>query len=243
MAKSLDDRITAAMGNGARTATVQQLIDELASVITDAETRRDEQRAISISPTVSEADAEAAADEAARLDRRIVRMTGKREALTERLEELLTSERRRALEADYQAAKEERDLLVAELTEWWPQLQNAMIELLGRMKASDERCKQINQRRGFGLPELVSAEVEARGCTGLYKHPTLLGLPMPSLLDLRLHHFHARDFSADGALAWPPKDGTADAVTSLGNAFSEMERAYERRREWMFPGTTKAAVA
>lgn len=243
MAKSLDDRISAAMGNGARAATVQELIDELDTVISNDRDDRDVAQKRSISATVSEEVAEAAADDVARLDRRIIRMTGKREALATRLEELLTSERRRALEAEHTEARDERDKLAAELAEWWPQMQGAMIELLARLDASDKRCAQVNQRRAFGLPELASAEIEARGCTGMYFHPQLLGLNMASIKEIKFPHFHASEWGADGALAWPPKEPPTTLGAGSEEMFAALERAHKARREYLFPGSTKAQAA
>ena len=170
----------------------------------------------------------------------LVRMTGKSEALAARLDELLTSERRRALEAEHNEARDERDKLAVELAEWWPQMQGAMIELLARLDANDKRCAQVNQRRAFGLPEIASAEIEARGCTGLYFHPQLLGLRMASIKEIQFPHFHASEWGADGALAWPPKDTATIAAAGSGEIFAAIEQAHKARREYLFPGSSKA---
>lgn len=233
MAKSLDERIAAAMGNGARAATVKELIIELGNALESSEAERAAADARANSPTTTEPEAEAAADESIKLSRRIARLSAKRDALTARLDELLTSERRKTVEAEHEAAREERDLLASDLAEQAPLALGVLVDLLTRLKANDDRCAKVNQQRAFGLPQLDSAENIARGRTGLGYHPTMMGLAIPSLKDLHIPRFHSRDWDAIGSLAWPPRDGSMNLGTVFGDCFAHLEAAAKRRAEWV----------
>lgn len=227
MPQPLDARIAAAMSPGARLTTVAELIEEVTSEIVSVEAEHGRLDELSKSAVSTEAEADAAADDAVKLSRKIVRLTAKRDQLRQRRGEMFESERRKVAEAAWSAAKVERDQLAADLALRWPELQAEMISLLARLKASDANCEAVNRNRAYGLGVLVSAEVEARGCTGLYQHPTLPGLPMGALKDLRLPHFHTADVGISDTLAWPPAERSiaADNISFC----AQMETAHRTR--------------
>jgi len=185
MAKSLDDRIQAALGDNARAATVAELAEEVAALITTTIDEQQRQHAISVSLEADEATGEAAAAEAARLAARAKRLTAKKAALEARREEILQSDRQRARAEQQAAAKATRDALAEELASEWPALVGQLANMLARLAISDRECAAFR---------LESAEVVARGCTGMYFHPTLTGLRMSSLKELRLPKFHASEW-------------------------------------------------
>ena len=176
MAKPLDDRITAALGKGARAATVADLQTELATLIAETTAERDRHAATAISPTVDEATADAAADEVPKLDRKIIRLGAKAGLLATRHAELMASERRRDALAEYAQVQERRDQLAADLTEQWPALTAAMIALMKRIDASDTECNRLG--KVYDAPALQSAEIVARQCGGFHG-----GLPIARLAD------------------------------------------------------------
>ena len=195
MAKPLDDRITAALGKDARAATVADLQRELAALIAKTTAERDRHAATAVSPTIDEATADVAADEVPKLDRKIIRLNAKAGLLATRHQELMESERRRDTLADYAQVKERRDALVADLTEQWPKLTEAMIALLKRIEESDAECA----RRGsvYGQQELTSAEIIARDCGGFWGTN-----PIARLADNNIEHLVVDKPGMRGRAAW-----------------------------------------
>jgi hypothetical protein len=201
MAQPLDARIAAALGEGARLATVNELIGEVESTIREAQAEHDRLDALSKSATAAEPEAEAAADEAIRLSRRIVRLGAKREQLDARREQLENSERRKRAEAERAAAMATRDQLAADLAERWPVLMGEVVSLLDRIAASDAELQRIGCR-------VESAEAIARQCSGnfyngaspltrlgKFKYPSLTGSGLEELAWPR----HVNAFAAQEA--------------------------------------------
>lgn len=166
MAKPLDERIAAAMSPDARIATVAELITEVAAAIGDAKAEHDRLDGISKSVTASEAEADAAADATATLNRKIIRLTAKQEQLEQRHKELTESERQTKQRAEYEEIKGRRDTLAAELAERWPVLTGELAALLSRLEASDAECAHLNGKVSGGYERLTSAEATARECPG-----------------------------------------------------------------------------
>ena len=198
MAKSLDDRISAAMGADARIATVADLIEEVGTVITQTEAEHGRLDALSKSATAAEAEADEAADCAAKLARKIIRLNAKRDQLTARHEELVDSERQKRLRAEYDQAKARRDELAAEITEVWPQLTGDIVALLRKLQASDRECAAVNRYRVGD--RLISAEAVARECPPTFS--SALG-PMLRFYSIRIPTLRGKGLEQ---MAWPVDD-------------------------------------
>jgi predicted nucleic acid-binding Zn-ribbon protein len=195
MPKPLDERIAAAMSADARIATVAELISEVGGVITSTQAEHDRLDALSKSATATEAEADAAADAAAKLSRKIIRLSAKQEQLTERQEELTKSERQKKLRAEYDAIKDRRDALATELADRWPALTAEIVALLTRLEESDRECYRINQ--SFWAERLYSAESLARECSPNFY---ALNTPLHRFYDIRLPSLRGQ---GSQEMAWP----------------------------------------
>ena len=198
MAKPLDERIAAAMSEGARAATVSGLIDEVAAEIEAAQAEHDRLDALSKSAIASESEADKAADDACKLARKVIRLTAKRDQLQARHDELLNSDRRRRAIEEHAAAKERRDRLVVDLRTDGARIIAELVALVERIKASDDECAAINRTQAYGLEWLDTAEAEARGCTPIFRRGGVA--PIPRLVNMKIPTF---DASSTSDLAWP----------------------------------------
>lgn len=191
MAKPLDERIAAAFGATARATTVADLITELDASIADAQAEHDRLDAISKSATTSETEADAAADQVAKLSRRIARLTAKREQLDQHHAALINSERQQRLRKGYDEALARRDKLAVDLRDRWPELVSEIVSLLDRIEASDAEIAVVNRALPSGAKRLESAEYLARKCKGL---------PSGRFTDIRLLSLDGTGFNE---YAWP----------------------------------------
>ena len=226
MAKPLDERIKAALGNGARAATVAELIAELTDVIDASEVEQQLQQKISVSLETDEAAGEIASVEAARLAAKTLRLAAKREALEARHQELLSSERRKRLEQQHAGVKVIRDELAAEISARWPDLIAEVVDLLSRLQANDDECAAINRQRAYGLEQLVSAEIIARGCGPSFEKKDRLGITLAPLTQMRIPVFHVDEADIMVSPIWPPKEtGTLLAAASANARIEQRCRA------------------
>ena len=224
MAKPLDERIAAAMGDGARAATVAGLIDEVSASVATSQAEHDRLDAISKSATASEAEADKAADDASKLARKVVRLAAKRDQLQERYEDLLNSDRRRRAVEEHAAVNERRMKLVTDLRIDGQRVIDELLTLLDRIKASDAECDALNKTRAYGLDWLDSAEAEARGCSATFRQQC--GSQIPRLVNMKVPTF---DASQTTELAWPVRDRT---LARLQNMEQEARRqAHIKRQE------------
>ncbi|QTH20811.1 hypothetical protein HRJ34_21180 [Rhizorhabdus wittichii] len=191
MAKPLDDRILAAMGHGARAATVSDLINEVAAAIDVAQIEHDALDARSKSATSPEDEAEAAAEEAGRVARRLVRLQAKRQQLQGRYQELMDSERRKRHVEEYEAIRGRRDQLAADIKDRWPVLVGEIIDLIERIEASDAEIEASRRNVPSGCDWLESAESMARGCpANWYLHG---GSPVLRFTKMKIPTFDGTD--------------------------------------------------
>ncbi len=223
MAKPLDDRIAAALADNARAATVSDLISEIGERITATERERDRLTTISTALSTGEDAAEQAAADAAKLAARATRLAGKRSILEQRHAELLNSERRRRA-AEFRAGTlAERDQLVSELRETWPQLVDQITGLLKRVVANDAAIERSN--RDSAGEQLVSAEAVVRGCNPMFMHR---GEHVPRLTRMQIPALDVTAQPIGKAHVWPPHHADG-AVVALSTGFAELERAYAAR--------------
>lgn len=190
MAKPLQERLQAALAPGARTTDVSALITTVIIELRVAEAERDRQHAIAVSVTSDDATADAAADAELKAIRRVERLSGQRDQLKARVEELREAEARRAAEIERAEITAERDQLAKDLREHWPKLEAVAVALLARLRANDEGCARIN---------ISSAEAVARDCPG---HFMIDGVHIPRLTQSKLNGFEA---GAGARPVWPPE--------------------------------------
>jgi len=166
MPKPTDERIAAALAQGARLTDVNILIEDMQAEIAEATAEASRLDAVSIAVETAEADADEAADQAVKQARRATRMTAKLGLLHDRVTELEESNRRKAREATYAAAMKRRDDLADEIGKQWPELTAKMIDLFSRIEESDKECEKIGTC--YGKPKLISSEAVARDCSPIF---------------------------------------------------------------------------
>jgi hypothetical protein len=159
---SLDKRIAAAFGDGAKSEDVSALIKEAkaASLLCNDTAERARKRALDPVLSVNDvADARRQMEDAAfRCDR--LQAAVKR--LGERLEEVKAQEENQQRQLVYERVRQERDQLAAELSAIYPALAHKLAELLPRIAANDREVEYIN---GHALPSGAGAPSRCRiGC-------------------------------------------------------------------------------
>ena len=197
---ALADRIAGALSEETTSEEIAALIAEAEQTRRVAESDRDASHARALDPT-------AGADAASEAKRQTDDLRFEVERLESALEALRAAHKAaKAREADarrrtaYDAAKMERDALMEELRDVYPQLERRLADLIGRVAASDTALERINRNLPSDGNWLASAEEVARGGRekfGGYRE--YLDLRITSRL--RLPRFEVEPRDPD---AWPP---------------------------------------
>jgi len=160
----LDDRMAAAFTDGATSDTVAALIQEAESAARAAGGAAEQAPTRPLEPaTADAATARREMEDGVRHERLQAVVSRLRERLTE-VRAAEEDDRRRSA---YEEASAERDELAAELARVYPPLAAQLADLLGRLRASDDRIEHMNANalpRGYG--PLLVAELVARGLDG-----------------------------------------------------------------------------
>jgi hypothetical protein len=136
--------------------------------------------------------------------------------LRERLTELQTAEENDRRRAAYEAARAERDQLAAELVRVYPPLAAQLADLLGRLRASDDRIEYMNAHalpRGCG--PLLVAELVARNLDGWVRN----SVDIPRIA--RRVQLPAFEYGAHHPYVWP-RSSSVDAGSLMFRAISEL---------------------
>ena len=201
---SLDERIAAAFGDGAKSEDVAALIKEAKAASLSCNDTAESARKRALDPVLSVndvADARRQMEDAAfRCDRLQTAVT----RLRERLEEVKAQEEDQQRQLVYERVKAERDKLAAELSEIYPAFANKLADLLPRIAANDREIEYIN---GHALPSgagrLLVAELIARNLEGFGKSLGNSFIRIPRITEeLCLPTF---EYSAHHPYAWPPR--------------------------------------
>jgi hypothetical protein len=143
----LDDRITAAFADGAKSDDVASLIREAEAAAIAAGDTAELARSRALDPALSAANVAAARremdDAAFRRDR--LQVAAKR--LGERLREVRADEEDQRRRIAYMKAKAERDKLAAELKAIYPPIEAQFRDLMTRIDTNDKQIKYINAPR------------------------------------------------------------------------------------------------
>jgi hypothetical protein len=116
--------------------------------LTETRSIRAEARARAVDPLTGDIEVSRSRSAESDASFREERITVAIERLKQRHEFAVAREKELARLADRDAAERERDQLVEELKERYPQLAGELADLLGRIKANDERCRSRNTSRG-----------------------------------------------------------------------------------------------
>jgi hypothetical protein len=136
--------------------------------------------------------------------------------LRERLTELRTAEEDERRRAAYEEAKTERNQLAAELARVYPPLVAQLADLLGRLRASDDRIEHMNAHalpRGCG--PLLVAELVARGLDGFVQN----SVNVPRIV--RRVQLPAFEYDIHAPYAWP-RSSSVDAGSLMFRAICEL---------------------
>jgi hypothetical protein len=180
---SLDERLAAALTDGATPDTVAALIEEIESA------------------------ARAAGDATEQAVSR----------LRDRLTELQSSEEDARRRAAYEEARAERDELAAEFARVYPPLAAQLADLLGRLRANDDRIEHMNAHalpRGCG--PLLVAELVARNLDGWTQN----WIDIPRIV--RRVQLPAFEHDAHHPYVWP-RSSSVDAGNLMFRAISELK--------------------
>ena len=136
--------------------------------------------------------------------------------LRERLTQVQSAEEDDRRRAAYEEARAERDELAAELARVYPPLAAQLADLLGRLRASDDRIEYINAHalpRGCG--PLLVAELVARELDGFVRD--LVNIPRI----VRRVQLPAFEYDIHAPYAWP-RSSSVDAGSLMFRAISEL---------------------
>lgn len=200
-APSLDDRIADAFASELTAAALAELLREVEETSAAAKTESKTASNLALDPRLRPADVAAARQQMQDADFRSTRLDRAAEELTGVFDDAQRREKALAAEAEYQAAKAERDSLVTEVAEY-PALAAKLISLLERLAANNERLMRVNPGR-HGEEWLRPAEAVARGASPNWEvNPTS---DFPSLIHgVRLPHFNRAGVHG---YAWPRYTG------------------------------------
>jgi hypothetical protein len=133
--------------------------------------------------------------------------------LRERLTEVEEDDRRRGA---YEEAKAERDELAAELARVYPPLAAQLADLLGRLRASDDRIEHLNAHPlPRGCEPLLVAELVARGLDGFVQN----SVNVPRIV--RRVQLPAFEYDIHAPYAWP-RSSSVDAGSLMFRAICEL---------------------
>jgi hypothetical protein len=136
--------------------------------------------------------------------------------LRERLTELQGAEEDERRRTAYEEARAERDALAEELARVYPPLAAQLADLLGRVRANDERIEHINAHappRSCG--PLLVAELVARGLDGFVQN----SVNVPRIV--RRVQLPAFEYDAHHPYVWP-RSSSVDAGSLMFRAISEL---------------------
>ena len=135
--------------------------------------------------------------------------------LRERLTELQSAEEDARRRAAYEEARAERDELAAEFARVYPPLAAQLADLLGRLRASDDRIEHMNANAlPRGHKPLKVAELVARGLDGFVQN----SVNVPRIV--RRVQLPAFEYDIHAPYAWPRS--SSDAGSLMFRAISEL---------------------
>jgi hypothetical protein len=135
--------------------------------------------------------------------------------LRERLTELRTAEEDDRRRAAYEEARAERDELAAEFARIYPPLAAQLADLLGRLRANDDRIEHMNANAlPRGHEPLKVAELVARGLDGFIQN----SVNVPRIV--RRVQLPAGEYDAHHPYVWP-RSSSVEAGSLMFRALSE----------------------
>ena len=180
MAKSLTERLKAALSPRARVSDNEALLADLKAEQERLETARDAAAAESIDFALSDDDRDEAAAKAARLDRTIRALDQEIASLAVQIEERRSSDAAKAAEAEKRAALTERDELAAQFAKRVPAITAELIELFEAVNANADRMRLAGVHEANA--EWHATVLENKVVDRCWKPPVVWVPPLPSAI-------------------------------------------------------------
>ena len=159
----LADRIAAALREETSSEEITALIADSEQSRSRAENDREAAQVRALDPTAGVEEACAAKRKADDLCFEVDRLESALDALRTAQSEAKEREADAVRRAAFDAAVAERDALVQELREVYPQIERRLAELVGRIAANNATLERVNSNLPSGSPGLAEAEEIARG--------------------------------------------------------------------------------
>jgi hypothetical protein len=159
----LAKRIAAALNTETPSDEIAALIEEAQRARVAAEEAHGKAYARALDPTAGADDASVAKHEADDLRFEMDRLGSALDVLRRAHNEAKARESNEQRRAAYDAAKAERDALVQELREVYPDIERRLVGLVARVAANDAELERVNRSRPNKAPWLTGAEEVARG--------------------------------------------------------------------------------
>lgn len=191
----LDDRMAAAVSGASPSVEIVELISEAKEAAEAAGRAYSLARMTALDPSTPREEVTSARQGMADAEFQQERLKAAQMALERRLEQARQRERDGVARAEYDAARQERDELVAELRDEYPNLARRLADLLRRVRASDRRIEAVNRT---GVTWLNPCEAVARGTPAHFRDDRGF---IPRLTEIRLPAF----------MAWEPPIWPRDA--------------------------------
>jgi chromosome segregation ATPase len=192
---SLEERIAHAFSDDVPPDEIGALIEEAEAAAAAAAKAAEQAREQALDPALSPAGVEKARSDMEAVAFRRDRLAVAVRRLREQLDVARQREENARRQAVYDAARDERDAVAAELARRWPKLEREMARLLERLEASDEAIRLANARLPSGWGPITSADLVARDTP-----PVVRSQEVPRLTRTKLPAF---SFDPTAPYAWP----------------------------------------
>jgi hypothetical protein len=159
----LSDRIADALRSGTSSDLISRLIAETEAARSAAEVKLQSASDRAIDPLAAAAAASSGRQEAEDLRFEIERFEAALGALQTAHEDAKTLERDTRRRLEYERVKAERDELISELRDLYPQIEKQLTDLMRRIVANDTALAEVNSRLPSGLGQLARVDEVARG--------------------------------------------------------------------------------
>jgi hypothetical protein len=209
----LDDRMAAAFTDGATSDTVAALIQEAESAARAAGGAAEQAPTRPLEPATADAATSRREMEDGVRHERLQAVVSR---LRERLTEVRAAEEDDRRRAAYEEASAERDELAAELARVYPPLAAQLADLLGRLRASNDRIEYTNVHAlPRGCRPLLVAELVARGLDSFLRD----SVEIPRIA--RRVRLPAFECDIHAPYAWP-RSSSVDVGSLMFRAISEL---------------------
>lgn len=182
--KPLEDRFASMLKPRATATDITNVLAEIDGEIGRLDAAADQAHATSLDTSIADDAAERARSDEQGYRFASERWTARRAELEQRLKAKIDSDVSQAKRDEFDAAENEAAALADEIRDRVPVLFGELVDLFGRIQASDFRVQAANRNKPGGAAPIVSAEQAARGYGGVGVWPNLN--PVERLTDMAI---------------------------------------------------------